>query len=62
MGLGVTVTVAVAVPVPEHGVVPTVQVAVYDVVKTGVTVLGLPLPPSFQLTVPAQFDTVKVAD
>ena len=62
VGLGVTVTVAIAVPVPTHGAVPTVQVAVYEVVVVGLPVLAKPVVPSFQLTAPAQFDTVKVAD
>ncbi len=57
VGFGVTVTVLVAVPVQ----VPTLQVAVYVVVEIGLTVLVNPVVPSFQVTEPEQFETVKVA-
>ena len=62
VGFGVTVTVLVAVPVPEQLPELTVQVAVYDVVEVGLTVLVNPVVPSFQVTVPEQLFTVKVAD
>ena len=61
VGCGVTVTVPVAVPVPEQFPVETLQVAVYEVVDDGLTVLVKPVVPSFQLTVPAQLETVKTA-
>ena len=62
VGLGVTVTVPEAVPVPVQFPLVTVQVAVYEVVAVGLTVLVNPVVPSFQVTEPAQLDTVKVAE
>ena len=40
---------------------PTVQVAVYEVVVLGYTVRVTPLVPSFHVTLPPQFDTLNVA-
>ena len=57
MGNELTLTVLVAVP--EH--VPIVQVAVYEVVTLGLTVLLKPVVPSFHETLPEQFVTVSVA-
>ena len=42
--------------------VPTVQVAVYEVVVAGVTVIEAPVIPLDHVTVPAQFVAVRVAD
>ena len=47
----VTVTVLVAVPVPVQLPDVTVQVAIYEVVEAGLTVLVAPLKPSFYVTV-----------